>query len=287
MSFKLALSAGHGYHTPGKRCDINIDKNQTREWWLNDRIADKIQSLLSEYENIDILRLDDTTGQVDIVLKDRTAKANNWKANLYLSIHHNAGINGGTGGGITAYIYNGNVPQSTIDWQQSFYNELVNLTGLKGNRSNGCPRSNLHECRESSMDAVLLELGFMDSTTDVPIILTEDFANKCAQACAYVIVSKAGLIKKQLQQLYRVRTTWTDSKSQRGAYTSLDSAKKCCQDAGVGYNVFDNLGNIVYSYIKTEVDPIENQDTNLSESLNKIIRLLENLLNVISKIFTK
>ena len=49
------------------------------------------------------------------------------------------------------------------------------------------------------MPAVLLELGFMDSKTDVPIILTEDYANKCAKAIVEVIVAKGGLTKKQVE----------------------------------------------------------------------------------------
>lgn len=45
--------------------------------------------------------------------------------------------------------------------------------------------------------------------------------------------------------LYRVRKTWNDVKSQIGAYTNLDNAKKACKD---GYNVYDYSGKIVYSY---------------------------------------
>ena len=180
MSFKLALSAGHGLYTAGKRCLKSIDPNETREWWLNDRIADRIEVLLKQYDNIEVLRLDDTTGKTDVALSTRSTKANNWKADLYLAIHHNAGIKGGSGGGITSYAYSGYVPQSTLDWQKAFYNELIQVTNLKGNRSNGCPRADFHECREPSMDAILLELGYMDSTVDTPIILTQDFAYKCA-----------------------------------------------------------------------------------------------------------
>lgn len=42
---------------------------------------------------------------------------------------------------------------------------------------------------------------------------------------------------------YRVRKTWTDAKSQLGAYESLANAKKECPS---GYSVFDNKGNVVY-----------------------------------------
>ena len=193
--FKLALTAGHYLHTPGKRCLKSIDSNETREWWLNDRIADRIEYLLSEYEGIEILRTDDASGQTDVSLLTRTTKANNFKADFYLSIHHNAGVSGGSGGGIQAYVYP-NVDNITLSWQKELYDELINLTGLKGNRADGMPKSNLHEVRETSMPAVLLELGFMDSTTDVPIILTQDYAYRCAQACVNVIVRKSGIQKK-------------------------------------------------------------------------------------------
>ena len=49
--------------------------------------------------------------------------------------------------------------------------------------------------------------------------------------------------------LYRVRKSWSDSKSQIGAYKSLDSAKSVA-DKNNGYYVFDGKGNIVYP--KTE-----------------------------------
>ena len=196
MAFKLALTAGHYINTPGKRCLKSLDPNETREWWLNDRIADKIMSLLSAYDGIEILRTDDTTGKTDISLSDRTTKANNFKADFYLSIHHNAGVNGGSGGGIQAYVYT-SVDSVTLAWQKELYDELIKLTGLKGNRATTLPKANLHEVRETKMSAVLLELGFMDSTTDVPIILTDDYATKCAKAIVEVIVNRAGLVKKQ------------------------------------------------------------------------------------------
>ena len=51
------------------------------------------------------------------------------------------------------------------------------------------------------------------------------------------------------ENLYRVRKSWSDSKSQIGAYKSLDSAKSVA-DKNNGYYVFDGKGNIVYP--KTE-----------------------------------
>lgn len=47
-------------------------------------------------------------------------------------------------------------------------------------------------------------------------------------------------------QLYRVRKTWSDAKSQIGAYSSLENAKKACK---AGYSVFDNSGKAVYTAV--------------------------------------
>ena len=44
---------------------------------------------------------------------------------------------------------------------------------------------------------------------------------------------------------YRVRKTWADNKTQKGAYKILDNAKKCA-DQNPGYKVFDADGNVVY-----------------------------------------
>lgn len=45
--------------------------------------------------------------------------------------------------------------------------------------------------------------------------------------------------------LYRVRKTWADSASQKGAFSSLANAKACA-DKNPGYKVFDGSGNAVY-----------------------------------------
>lgn len=194
MAFKIALTAGHYMGTPGKRCLKKLDPNETREWWLNDRIADKVQNLLKDYTGYELLRTDDTSGKKDVSLRNRTNAANKFKADFYLSIHHNAGIKGGSGGGITAFVYT-NAKSASIDWQKALYKALIDDTGLKGNRATPMPKKNLHEVRETNMPAVLLELGFMDSTTDVPIILTDEYADLCAGAIVKVLVERGRLTK--------------------------------------------------------------------------------------------
>lgn len=46
--------------------------------------------------------------------------------------------------------------------------------------------------------------------------------------------------------LYRVRKSWTDAASQKGAFNVLDNAKRCA-DENPGYSVFDEAGKVVYT----------------------------------------
>lgn len=202
--FKIALNAGHGIYTAGKRCLKALDPKETREWTLNARICEKIEAKLKAYTGYELIRLDDTTGKTDVALKTRTNKANDWDADFYLALHHNAvdpkaytnvnGIKCLNGGGIVAIVYT-KASAKSVEWQKDLYNNLIKHTGLKGNRSTPCPKQNLHECRESNMPCVLLELGFMDSSTDVPVILSEEYADKCATAIVEVLAEKGGLKK--------------------------------------------------------------------------------------------
>ena len=52
--------------------------------------------------------------------------------------------------------------------------------------------------------------------------------------------------KDPVQTLYRIRKTWADSKTQKGAYKELSNAKKCA-DKNPGYSVFDANGKTVYT----------------------------------------
>lgn len=201
-NFRIALTAGHYYYTPGKRCLASLDPNETREWVLNDRIADKVEKLLKNYTGYELLRTDDTSGATSRSMKERVKAAESFKADFYLSIHHNAGVKGGKGGGIVS-IVSLKPKAESMEWQKELYNELVSATGLRGNRAEPCAKMSLYECRVPTMPSVLLELGFMDSSTDVPVILSEQFANQCATAIVKVLVKRGGLRPLDAAEPYR------------------------------------------------------------------------------------
>ena len=58
------------------------------------------------------------------------------------------------------------------------------------------------------------------------------------------------------KELYRVRKSWEDSKSQIGAYGVLENAKAACDKAGPAYAVFNSKGEKVYpASVITPVQP--------------------------------
>ena len=189
---KIAIDAGHGLYTSGKRCLKSLDANQTREWTLNDRIADRLEILLSSY-NCEVLRMDDTTGLTDVPLKSRTDKANAWGADIYISIHHDAGANGGTSGGTTVFYYSSKAERKAQ--AQRLYECVIRNTGLVGNRSSKVKKHAYHVLRKSSMAAFLIENGFMDSAKDVPIILSEKHANKTANGILEFLIKELALVQ--------------------------------------------------------------------------------------------
>ena len=189
---KIALDAGHGLHTAGRRCMAAFDPAETREWQLNDRIMDKLQAALQDYD-CEVLRVDDTTGAQDVALSARVAAANTWGAAVYLSMHHNGGIGGGTGGGMVVYHYC-STPRG-IDLAQQLYDCVVASTGLVGNRSSKVVKKAYYVLANTRMYAFLVENGFMDSAHDTPIIITDDHATKTVVGILDWLVSGYGLEK--------------------------------------------------------------------------------------------
>lgn len=230
--FKIAMNAGHWLGTDrGVPANLSPIGRRVDEWTLNNRICDKVEQRLTAYNGYELLRIDDTTGANDIKLEDRTGKANAWGADFYLGVHHNGGVNGGKGGGIVAYTYTDASDESRA-WRKELYDALIAHTGLKGNRSQPLAAANLHECRETAMPAVLLELGFMDSVTDIPVILSEEFADASADAIVEVLVRRGGLTKKPEApgKLYRVQV---------GAFRNRDYAAALREKLDAeGYDAF-------------------------------------------------
>ena len=64
-------------------------------------------------------------------------------------------------------------------------------------------------------------------------------------------------------EMYRVRKSWTNAASQKGAFSSLANAKKCCDQAGAGYFVYNSAGVQVYPNVIETTTPSTPTQTGL------------------------
>lgn len=178
---KIALDAGHGIHTAGKRTPVG-----EREWSFNNKVLLAATAKLKTYEDVQILRLDDPTGNNDVSLIARTNKANRWGADALVSIHHNALKSyWGEWGGVETYVHP-TAKRSSIELANEINPRIVEAMGL---RNRGVKQFNLHMVRESNMTAILTEGGFMDSNTDIGALRSD------AKLKAQGVAIADGLIK--------------------------------------------------------------------------------------------
>ena len=213
MSKVLVLDAGHGLNTPGKET-YNGSKGVIKEWTLNNNVCNKIQSILKDY-NVTIYRADDTSGKTDILLSERVKRCNNYNADVFVSIHHNAYSNA-TATGTEVYMHtNGTAEDKKL--ADLVAPKLAQKTGLK-NRGSKKASFAVLGCKAT---AILCEGGFMTTKKDYDVITTDSGQQAYAEAVAECIISFLGLTKK-------VTTTTTGKTYQVicGSYSQRNNAEK-------------------------------------------------------------
>lgn len=178
-------------------------------------------------------------------LSGRVTKANAQHLDLFISLHCNA-FNGSAYGTET-HIYPGS--------SRTIATNVTNSIAALGYTNRGVKESNFYVLRNTKAPAILIELFFIDSAKDCNIYNGQP--RKLAEAIAKGIGAKVSSStpstpsvnnNKPTNNLYRVRKNWTDSTSQKGAYSDLSNAKKCA-DSNPGYSVYDSNGTKVYPIV--------------------------------------
>lgn len=259
MSFKIAVDAGHCLKTAGKRLHKKLDATETREWTINDRVARHFAEAAKQYEGVELLRVDDTSGQKKISLANRCKAANNWGADMYISMHHNAGVKLGSGGGIVAYSYKNGTKGA--EYRDEIYKACIAAGGLVGNRAEPVQAYGFYVLKHTNAPAVLMEYGFMDSTTDAPVILSDSYSKLMGYSTMEGIAKAAGLRKKvtEVKPTEPVETKQTDlpvlKRSDNGKVVEamqilLDLRGVTCADGGADGSFGPATENAVRAFQK-------------------------------------
>jgi N-acetylmuramoyl-L-alanine amidase len=179
---RIVLDAGHGGKDPGAVA-INLQEKE-----LNLKITQKILKHFCHYPVEFILtRASDYT----VSLEERCIIANQEKADLFLSLHVNAG--GGTG--FESFIHP-HAFVTTRNYQTKIHTAVMNFLRGEGVRDRGMKRADFQVLRETKMPAVLLECLFIDNEQDAALLKSETFLNDLAGAIVQGIVRALELDKE-------------------------------------------------------------------------------------------
>lgn len=194
----ITIDAGHGGNnsTAGKRA-ANGD---FYEWDINDKVANVLEVLLRE-QGYTVERLDDVSGQTDVSLNTRLARAKEKGSDLHISIHQNAldDIMWSNATGTETY-YSHNGSWSAKELAQDIAQRMANYIGTVNRGAKGTTNELFitREFTRSGIDAILIEGLFMDNEQDVQTMQTDEYIESYAQAIFDGIVSTYGNIENKV-----------------------------------------------------------------------------------------
>jgi N-acetylmuramoyl-L-alanine amidase len=216
---KIFLDKGHGGSDPGAVA------NGLQEKTLTHQIVEyAVDHLFENYTGFE-LRVS-RAGDQALTLSQRAKMANDWGADIFISVH----INAGKGTGFESYVYNGGVSSQTVALQNVLHGEILAAMRQFGNITDrGKKRANYAVLRETKMPAVLTENLFIDSN-DAKLLKNEAFLKAVGEAHARGVAKFLGLPKKAKPQSQQKVSDGKLYRVQVGAFTDPDNAKKLAEE---------------------------------------------------------
>lgn len=173
MKKTVVLDPGHGGSDPGAVAGKVQEKD------LNLQVAKILKGMLEETGvTVYMTRSEDKY----VGLYTRADIANNLKADLFVSIHHNASSDSAAKGLMTLYYPTSSSTQKMNGQKLAQIIQKNLVKELKTKDWGIIPRPNLVVTRETKMPAVIAELGFMTNKAELERLVTYQFQNQAAKA---------------------------------------------------------------------------------------------------------
>ncbi|NDO47462.1 N-acetylmuramoyl-L-alanine amidase [Clostridium sp. MD294] len=172
----IAVDAGHGMDTAGKRTPVFADGTIMKENEFNRVTAEFLVKALERNGFKTLLTAPEIT---DTPLQTRVKRANKAKADAFVCIHANAYDNKwNDANGVESWIYNKS-DNKTIRFAEDIQKELITVTKRK---NRGIKKSSdLYVLRYTNMIAVLVECGFLTNLEEAELLRSESYRKKCAE----------------------------------------------------------------------------------------------------------
>lgn len=261
---KIFLDAGHG----GK--DSGAVGNGIMEKDIVLKLALKMEKLLKNYSNTDVML--SRSSDVFLTLAQRTTKANNWDADVLLSLHINSAANAAAKG-FESFRYS-NTNSGTTAFQNVIHQEIIRSMG-SGIDDRGKKTANFHMLRESKMKACLTENLFISNSTDAAKLKSDAFLDKIAQGHVNGLEKFLGLkrIEKPPQEKEPSPSTGKLYYVQAGAFEHRDNADALAADLQKeGFRSFVKYENKLYKVQVGAFEDRENADKLLQELVKEGFR---------------
>lgn len=178
MATKIVIDPGHGGSDPGAVGFGLQEKNITLD------IAYELRRLLANYADVTMTR----TSDIFLSLSERAAAANRVGADLFISIH----VNAGKGTGFESYTYTG-ASSSTAAVVKPIHEEVAAFYKKKGFTDRGQKKANFAVLRQTVMPAVLFENLFIDTQKDADKLKDPAFRKEIAGAIATGVIKSMKL----------------------------------------------------------------------------------------------
>ena len=182
---KIFIDPGHGGKDPGASGNGLQEKDIVLD--LSLELADRLKSYDCQ---VKLSRDKD----VYVSLADRTNAANAWKADLFFSIHVNGHTNAGANG-YEDFTYPV-VGATTANIRKELHPHIAKVWTDAGRANRGMKTANFQVLRETTMPAVLVELGFISNPQDASLLKQPAFRDKLVGAMAAGIAEAMGLQKE-------------------------------------------------------------------------------------------
>ncbi|MFM1653855.1 N-acetylmuramoyl-L-alanine amidase [Brevibacillus sp. B_LB10_24] len=169
--FLIVVDAGHGGHDSGA---LGIAGNKEKDYNL--AVANRVVELLKQYPEFQVVATRST--DVFLELSERVQIANDYDADVFLSIHANS-FQPQTRGTET-YYYNANSKQLA----EIVHRHLIGATQFP---NRGVQTSGFYVIKNTKMPAVLTETGFLTNSVENAKLMDPKFQDQVARALAAAI----------------------------------------------------------------------------------------------------
>lgn len=249
ITYKVAVDAGHGSTTAGKRTPDNY-----LEHWINVKTAYYCEQFLKQH-GIETVRIgwNDTnsTDDADVALSTRQNQIKNAKCDYSISLHANAYSSGwNAANGVETLIHsNASYQKDSLALANKVQARIIKGTS-QSNR--GVKKQTLAMCNCVAMNvkaACLVEIGFMTNKAEAELMKTDAFCKEQGEDVAKGFLDYVGIAIKTSVSTPTTSSPTVTVSANTYVVQKGDTLSKIGSKTGVAWKTIAEINGIKFPYI--------------------------------------